>query len=446
MAETLVIRLPDDDSNAAESLLVDPVGAPLGDIASGTLEDAAVLGEGRRVIALVPASQVLRTSADIPLRNKAKIQQALPFALEEQLATDVEGQHFAFGVRDANGRLPVAVVAAATVSAWLERFLAAGIKPDAVFSESDALVAMPSTVTVLVDGERIIIREPDGNTTIADPDSLQAILELLIEDEPAAVNEAQHVDTIVTDDSAVDHPVVDDSQSEPVNILVYCGEDDHERFAIIWDMLRLRVESLDVKILPDGALPRLASQISLQAGVNLLQGPYAPRRELPVDLRAWLRPAVVLCTLLVLLLVRAGVDLWQLNQEEQALDAAARQLLGATFPGMPNGGDPWAQLRSELGDIEPATAAAGAGFADALAALADGMSATPDIRLEALGYRDGNLDLQLVAPSVEKLDLLRQGIVAAGQFAAEIQSANPEGDTIKGRMKISAPETTEDLR
>jgi len=431
MAETLVIRLPDGDENSAECLVVDSGGTPLSGVTSGSLAEAAGLCDGRRIIGLVPASSVLRTQADIPLKNKAKIQQALPFALEEQIAADVDEQHFAFGARDEHGQIPVAVVATETVTEWLERFGAAGIQPDALFAESDALTLVPSTITVLIDGPHIIVRDADGMTTIADPDSLHAVLELMVDDDVA--------DAADSDDVADDDETPADDTTDPVNILVYCRENDYERYAIILDMLRLRVDSLDVKLLPDGALPRLASQISTQPGVNLLQGHYAPKRELPFDLQQWRFPALLLAGLVVLLLVRSGVDLWQLSSEEAALDAAAGTLLTTTFPDANPDNDPWGQLRSRLG-ATPAgaeTSAAGAGFANALDALSKSMTTTPSIRIDAIGYRDGKMDLQLVAPSVAELDRLRQGIVADGSMSAKIQSANPDGDTIKGRMRIS---------
>ncbi len=436
MPETLVIRLPDDAANAAQFVLVDQHGTPVSEVAQSGLEAAAELSEGRRVIGLAPASQVLRTRANVPLKNKAKIQQALPFALEEQLAGDVDAQHFAFAARDADGEIPVAVVAAERLEAWLETLSAAGIRPDALFAESDAIATVPATVTVLVDGERIVVRDADGRVTTADPDSLQAILELILEAQaarpPAASDAGKEVDSVSEQETEPE-----ELDAVPVNVLVYCSEADHERFAVYWDMLRLRVDNLDIHILAGGALPRLASQISNSAGVNLLQGAYAPQRKLPVQWQQWQIPAALLGGCVVIALLLSAIELWQLSSEERALDAAAADLLQTTFSGTGEVSDPWAELRSRLGDSgADAAVAAGPGFAAALEALSAAYSKTGDISLQALSYRDGNVDIQLVAPNVERLDQLRQGITESGLFSAEIQSANPDGDTVRGRMKI----------
>jgi type II secretory pathway component PulL len=58
--------------------------------------------------------------------------------------------------------------------------------------------------------------------------------------------------------------------------------------------------------------------------------------------------------------------------------------------------------------------------------------------METLSYRSGEIDLQLLAPDVAALDQLRQKISEPGKFVAEIQSANPDNDVIKGRVQIMA--------
>ena len=434
MPETLVIRLPEQNQQHAEYLVVDSNGAPLGEAQSDSLETAAELSAGRRVICLAPASDIYRTRADVPLRNKNRIRQALPFALEDQLARDLEGQHFAFGKRDKDGLIPVAVANEDRVAEWLEQFQTAGVSPDAIYAESDGLVPVPSTLTVLVDGTKIIIRDADGAVTIADPETLETVLELVIDQRSEAIPVVSG-----TLDEAGEPPVDDNDELTvaPVNVLVYSNEGDYERHGMLWDNLRVRVDSLDVRILSDGALPRLASHIINSGGVNLLQGDFAPRRELPVEWRQWRIPGLLIGGLIVLLLLRAGVDLWQLSSAETALDEAATTLLMTTFADGDTTREPWSQLRSRLGNVDSEAPLTGPGFAEAIDALSAAYATAANVDLQALSYRDGKLDVQLTAPSVESLDRIRQAIAAADNLDAEIQSANPDDDGIKGRLKIT---------
>lgn len=445
MPETLVIRLPETPTDPAEWVVVDTDGTLRVPATEGSLETAAEQAEGCKVIALAPAAQILRTATVIPLKNPAKIRQALPFALEEQLAGDVDDQHFACGKRDAAGTVEVAVVTHATVQSWREACAGAGLSLDGLYAESDALGALPNTLTVLVGAECCIIRDGAGMITVADHDSLAATLDLLMAQEyaPPTAPEALQPDAADEGGEDADAPDPDAAaaapRTGPVNLLVYEHPAAQERHAMLWEMLRLRVASMDIKLVEDGGLARMASEILNNGGVNLLQGVYAPKTELAIHWPQWRLAALLLAGFTAVFLVRQGVDLWQLSREEQRLDIAAEQLLLATFRDAGATENAWPELRRRLGVIRAEEAAqAGPGFAESIAAVATAFTGTPDIEMEALSYRDGKLDLQLLAPNVARLDQLRQKIVAPGDFTAEIQSANPDADNIKGRMKIEA--------
>ena len=50
---------------------------------------------------------------------EARLRQALPFALEEQVAEDLNLLHFAAGRRAPNGEVPAAIVRRQDLDAWL---------------------------------------------------------------------------------------------------------------------------------------------------------------------------------------------------------------------------------------------------------------------------------------------------------------------------------------
>src|SRR5262245_30462975 len=102
MAEILFVRLlaaaeATPEAAQAEWLATDASGARRGNVHSGLLEEAAPLAVGRRVVVLVPGTDVLLAEPVLPLNSSAKLAQVVPFALEEHLATDVDDLHFAVG-------------------------------------------------------------------------------------------------------------------------------------------------------------------------------------------------------------------------------------------------------------------------------------------------------------------------------------------------------------
>ena len=99
---------------------------------------------------LVPATDVLTTTIYLPLKAQAKIQQALPFALEEYLADDVEELHFAAGGRRESGRMPVSIISRDKLKDYLGVLADAGLHPDVLMAESYGLACIPGTISVLV--------------------------------------------------------------------------------------------------------------------------------------------------------------------------------------------------------------------------------------------------------------------------------------------------------
>ncbi|OQW95483.1 MAG: hypothetical protein BWK79_02355, partial [Beggiatoa sp. IS2] len=77
---------------------------------------------------LIPSLSVLLTQATLPTRQRQKVIQAIPYALEEQLAEDIENLHFALGQRDTvTGAVTVAVVTHAQMENYQRLSAQAGL-------------------------------------------------------------------------------------------------------------------------------------------------------------------------------------------------------------------------------------------------------------------------------------------------------------------------------
>src|SRR3984893_1596222 len=110
MADWLLLRLPRTPEEPATWLVADARGAPAGPVQAGPLTLAAARAAGRRVCVLVPGTDVLLAEPDVPVRAGAKLQQLVPYALEEHLADDIDDLHFAIGRGGGRGpRAPVAL-------------------------------------------------------------------------------------------------------------------------------------------------------------------------------------------------------------------------------------------------------------------------------------------------------------------------------------------------
>src|SRR5216683_773925 len=88
-----------------------------GAVRQGAQRGLEGLAPAEEIIVWTPAAETLFLRARLPTRSTAKIVQALPFALEEQLIDPPERLHFAFS-HEADGALAVAVTRRERMESW----------------------------------------------------------------------------------------------------------------------------------------------------------------------------------------------------------------------------------------------------------------------------------------------------------------------------------------
>ena len=424
MSEILVIRLVTDDrtpeggAGLAEWAVVDATGACVVPPAAGPLAGAAALSAGRRTVVLVPSERVLRTRAEVPVKGTSRIAQALPFALEDLMAEDVEELHFAAGSRLPDNQVAVAVVRHEWMVAWQERLEAAGISPQALYADSDGVVDVAGTSTLVLEQQHALLRDPGGDPVIAELDALDSLLELwLAQPRPPAVDGVVPARNLQVYDATVD------------------GVSN-----TIWERLQDKVQSLEVRRLPDGALLRLAAAIVTGPGVNLLQGDYAKRTSMGSYWPRWRLAAALVGALAATMIVATGADAWRLTRESADLEVIIRQAASYTFPGAPASADLRTLIDARLQGTGGAPAGASGQFLDTLRTVAGAVAKTGNATVESMNFRAGIMELQVRAPSADSLDSIRKLVTEDGKLKAEIQSSNSVGEEIQGRIRISGKE------
>ncbi len=415
MAEFLVIRLNPAASSAdatspdvpSQWLVVDGTGARVGNVHTGSLANAAALTPGRRVIVLVPGTDALLAEPVLPLKAGAKLAQIVPFALEEQLAADVEDLHFAVGKRDGRPGTPVTVVARARMQEWQDALKAAGIHADSLYAETAALPVTPNGVTLVIDEARVYVRRENAHGAVLEVEPLIEALQL----------------ALASGDEAREH------------VTIYVSEADYERERDLLEGLREFTASLQLKLLPDGPLPLLASNAVIAAPVNLLQGPYAIKRKLTLSFAPW-RYAAVLA--LVFIAAHLGLKAWQYfhyKQLEASLDTQIAEVYQQTMPGAPVPSAMQARRQLELRLNQLRGTAPESGMMVTLAALSEAVAEASDTTIEAIAYRNNTTDVRVLVPSVDTLDRIRKVATEKG-LGAEIQSASPREAKFEGRLQL----------
>lgn len=414
MAEYFVIRLGRSPERQVAWIVADDNGTRHGSPAAGTLAEAASSVQGRPVIVLVPATEALTTTVDLPIRGGSRLLAALPYALEELVATDVETMHFVAGDKRDSGQRPVAAIARDALDEWLGMLAETGIQPWKVIPENYGLARIPGTMSVLVEDDNIMFN--DG-----------ADLEFTLDS-------AKPSDALVAS-GHVEERADDAPPEQSGHLVVYCSAADEERLAHDWIALRHELHSVDINLLPDGALPRLAVTVASGAGVNLLQGRYGPKADYGSWLRPWRSAAILLVTLMIVGFAAKAVDYRRLMQEESALQAQFASAFQQIRPG--SSGDildPVAAVNSIKRSLGTSTTTPL--FLASLSVLAAAITSNDAADVEAVSYRAGVIDVRLTSPDVETVGNIQKAVSASGQFSASIQSSDRVGDRINSRIQI----------
>ncbi|MGB5687846.1 MAG: type II secretion system protein GspL [Woeseiaceae bacterium] len=415
MTEFVVIRLGHDPRSSVEWIVADDNGTQRGRPQRGTLAEAAGFVQGRPVIVLVPSTEVLTTVVDLPVRSGARLNATIPFALEEQVAVDIETMHFAAGDKRESGLRPVAAVSRKLLDSWIALLGEAGMQAWKIIPEDYGLARIPGTMSILVDGDDLLFN--DGA------------------DVEFSLDHANPSDALVAAGKLSDRQDDDHPTDPKGHLIVYCSAADEERFSHDWIALRHELHSVDINLMADGALPRLAVTVASGHGVNLLQGRYGPKADYGSWLRPWRTAAMLLLSLVVISFAGKGVDYYRLSKEEAVLQAQFNQEFQQIRPGNTREVlDPVAAVNSLKRGLGTSTASPV--FLDSLRELAAAIRSSEDATVESLSYRAGVVDIRVTSADVETIGEIQKKIAASGQFVASIQSTDRVADRINSRIQI----------
>lgn len=401
----LFIRLghTDTDTATVQWLRIDAAGT-LSGMATAPLSEVASQAAGCEVIVLVPGPQVLLSGAQVPSRNRQRIAEAIPFALEEQLIEDVDDLHFAIGQRDEDGVVHVAVIDRGRMDQWLAQLSEAGLRPDAVVPDILATPFSDGEWTLLIESDVSLLRTGLQSGYAFDTEILAAML-------PAALSGG-------------------DNGQPPQRLRVISCTGDQPLEA-----LGLAVP-VEMEPTPASALGLFARSYDPRAAINLLQGPYSRREQLGKVWRPW-RPAAAL--LLVWLVLQIGVTVGEyvhLNRQTKTLDQDIKQTFRSALPETKRIVNAKVQMQRAIDALRGGGDTAQDSFMRLLADIGPDLVSDSGVELQRLNYTDGQLDLAIIIGDLQRLDALKQRLAKNTRYSVNIQSATARADGVEARLQI----------
>ncbi|MDZ7841293.1 MAG: type II secretion system protein GspL [Gammaproteobacteria bacterium] len=349
-----------------------------------------------RRVGVVPGELVTLHSLRIPARSRAKAAAAVPYMLEESLASSVEDLEFRLLQWVRGGVSKVAVMSREAVAEWQA---ALADFPDRVDALVPDYLLLPfhtrGRCTVAADGEgRVVVRTGELDGLVIDEQEL----DLWWEDAghagmPVAVNNPDHARHLIERGG--------DTVSE-------------------WRIGRSFPEWL-----------QHGHQVPEQADLLCHGGDSTDT----LVSRRWMTAAAVLFGLAIL--IRVGVDAFDyftLQAKESELDARIEAALTQAFPDITRVVNPRAQMEQRLAAMEGQ--ATGSGFLVLLSVVADaipGSSAT----VEEITYRNAALLVTCTTRDFQALDELQQRLAEDSRVSVELVSSGSMENSVNGRFRLN---------
>ena len=356
------------------------------------------------IVGLVSNEHILSLQCEVPGRRASQLRQALPYVVEEFTAGEIEDLHIAHGAIKAGVSVRCCVIAKPLLEDWLAALGEASIAPQSLVAESELLPEEPGCVSVLFDGEAVLMRSAREAATLERPNLLMAL------------------------------GAIGDERVRLLNGAL--SELERSQFDGEVDEVPEAAQGREGQ----GALAYLAERWPRRgAAINLLQGGYRPEPSVRPGRAKWRGMAALAGLWLVAALGATVAEGWWSSREADALEASALALYQDIYP---QDESVTAQsLRRRLNARMGEGAGSGRGGSDtSLIDLLGHLASVvkPSMTVASIDYNEGRGEFQaeLIVKRYADADQVLEAIAQRG-LEAEISSAEQVEGGVSARFRLS---------
>jgi general secretion pathway protein L len=399
MADSLLIHYKADDTLHV---------APLDD--HGKLRDASVqlsfdeLAEkfpNAHATLLIDSALLHSARITLPGNNRQRQIKAAPYALEDQLACDIEELHFTIGKREADNLIAVVCINKALLKNLLSKLSLAGIHVTAACPDLLALPLADQQWTILVDSQNAYIKISSQSGYFCERHNLPLILPALLKQSTIA----------------------------PQTLLVISQADDDINDLFAGTELPRVTQNFSSSL-----LNVFATHLDDARSMNLLQGELAVKRNASLQWRIWRIAAIAAVTWLVLKLLLAGLEIQMLNHINMQLTANIETEFKGIFPDAKKFSGMQSRVKNRLKQLRGGEDESQELFLQILADAAPALTAD-GLTIQGIAYRERHIDLELQANSLQILEAAKSRLDTVAGLKS-VLSTSVEKDKVRARLRI----------
>jgi general secretion pathway protein L len=417
--DTLLIHFDPATPDHATWSLVNSAGELTTLISSGPPENAAPLADKHKTIVLLDNTAVHINTVQLPIKNRQKLLRAVPFALEEQLADDVDDLHFVAGKPLQDGIVPVAAIKRDTLKDILSTLNKAGIEPTAIIPDALCLTASSKQWSILLHGNTLKVQLDSFKGGEFDKNIIPTLLSSNLEKQ--AANKPEKIIFFTPEEKSEDDDEAKTAE-EVTDSISNCIGDDIEFVNVSYNTHPLVI---------------YCGQYQHAMPLNLLQDAYKPTKKGDIEWKRWRLAASLAAVFLCLHLGSAGAQYYDLLEKNNQLRAEINNIYKKTFPQSKKIVNARVQMEQKLNELKGASSDTSSGdVIELLASSANALSSEKNITLQSISFRNNRMDIELTGTNLQAVESLNKMLNTQKEIKAEIITSSSEKNRVKGSIRI----------
>ena len=339
--------------------------------------------------------------AEVPGKTSSQMVKALPYAVENYIATDIEEMHIARGTVRRGLPVDCLTIAKTNLGPIVDRLARSGFEPSYCSTIGMQIPIEEGTIGAIADRSNVWVRTRDQ----------LAVMDMSVATE-ALKTAAQSSDDMET----------------KVQV---------KKFSSARSLSRQISSSpfVEIQDISDPLLVHIAQNFDEQVGINLLQGEFSARDNQALNARAWMRNgAIAVASLLVYIAALYGQGIWAgLNSTD--LEDEAKKLYESIYGQSPGIRDPVTRMRGNLGAASRQTGT----FETLLGEFARVVDSTQSRTvIDSLIYRDSQQSLATVMElsSLTALDGFEKAL-ERGPVDVEVENIEQVGFGVRVNLTLT---------
>ncbi len=357
--------------------------------------DIHKMASGKKVVVFIPNEDVLLTSVNIPSSNKKQLLQAVPYALEERLADDIEALHFTIQTEKDSDLTHVAVINHQKMEYWLNQLHQHAIHPHYILPSLYAIPFKEKSWTLISKQNKSYLRQDKWSGFSCD----NSLLPLFLEEE---------------------------LKKQAPEAIYYAG--DQEQYPEILAAFEKHSLSDANEVHYDNIVKTLE--------LNLLTGFSRGESALfNFNWKPWL-PTTILASLVGILWL--GMMAWQnhlLNNKLTHLETEIESVYKKTFPTSRIQNAP-VQMQQKLEALQKGSGSTGSSPLQAIATVSPFFKKFPKISLKEIRRQNNELLFIISAPNLTRLEAFKNTLIKEGALKVEIKSSTTTADKVESTLVI----------